>query len=153
MSQVKQIVKIENDGQNIISTNYFETTAAKLGYVFLSINAGAFRLLVPDEMAKKLVSEIATAQEVIVTRGAWEAQGGIDAFEIMFEDNSDEPYALFISTQQAHTLPHESDCGKRRLFTVWNSKGKIADLPGWYRIESRIPCLKAYKKINGGEHA
>jgi|GEM_PF-4963505 len=31
MSQVKQIVKIENDGQNIISTNYFETTAAKAG--------------------------------------------------------------------------------------------------------------------------
>jgi len=153
MSQVKQIVKIENDGQNIISTNYFETTAAKMGYVFLSINAGAFRLLVPDEMAKGLVGEIATAQEVIVTRGLWDARGGIDAFEIMFEDNSDEPYALFISTQQAHTLPHESDCGKRRLFTVWNSKGKIAEFPCWYRTASRIPYLKPYKKINGGEHA
>jgi len=140
------IIAIENDGQNIKNTNYFESPAAKEGYVFLTINAGAFRLLVPDNIAAKLVGEIATANEVIVSRGRWVAQNGIDAFEIMFEDNSDSPYCFHISAKQADTYPVESDCGKQWNFTVWNSKGKIAEFPSWYRTVEQIPCLEAYKK-------
>ncbi len=145
MNQEDNIITIVNDGQNIEQTNYFESPAAKAGYVFLSINAGAFRLLVPDSIAQALVEEIATANEVIISRGAWESQGNRDAFEIMFEDNSDSPYALHISANQAHTLPLASDADKQWVFTMWNSKGKIAEFPSWYRIVNRLPCLAKYQ--------
>ena len=148
MNQEDNIITIVNDGQNIEQTNYFESPAAKAGYVFLSINAGEFRLLVPDSIAQALVEEIETANEVIISRGAWESQGNRDAFEIMFEDNSDSPYALHISANQAHTLPLESDADKQWVCTLWNSKGKIAEFPSWYRIVKRLPCLEPYKKKN-----
>ncbi len=142
------IITFENDGQNILRTNYFDSPASKMGYVFLTINAGAFRLLVPDEMAKSLIAEVATAKEVIVSRGIWEVKGGIDALEIMFEDDSDNPFCFHISTKQVHTLPAVTDCNKQWLFAVYNSKGKVAEYPCWYRIVEKLPCCEPYKRAH-----
>ena len=43
-----QMIMIGNDGPLIARTNYFETELAKNGYFYLSWNAGAARLLVPE---------------------------------------------------------------------------------------------------------
>ena len=39
---------VSNNGADLIDTNYWETDYALHGYYYLSINAGALRLLVPD---------------------------------------------------------------------------------------------------------
>jgi hypothetical protein len=40
-------IYVNNKEQQIIETNYFESEYARIGAMFISINAGAFRLLVP----------------------------------------------------------------------------------------------------------
>lgn len=42
------MITISNDGQKIVSTNYWDTEHAKRGFLYLSWNAGAGRLLLPD---------------------------------------------------------------------------------------------------------
>ena len=42
------LITIENNGPGILSTNYWGTPHAEKGYCYLSINAGAFRLLGPQ---------------------------------------------------------------------------------------------------------
>ncbi len=53
------LTHIENDGGNIMSTNYFQSRAAQAGYILASVNAGTFRLLVPDGILPSLLKEIA----------------------------------------------------------------------------------------------
>lgn len=48
---------IENEGQAVARTDYWQSVQAQAGYVYLSWNAGAARLLVPDA-AKHLLREI-----------------------------------------------------------------------------------------------
>jgi hypothetical protein len=55
-------IRIENNGPEIAATNYYDSPNAGAGYVYLSINAGALRLLVPDSQSQ-LVDEVKTAFE------------------------------------------------------------------------------------------
>ncbi|UIU94548.1 hypothetical protein H6S22_29265 (plasmid) [Escherichia coli] len=48
---------IENEGQAVARTDYWQSVQAQAGYVYLSWNAGAARLLVPDA-AKHLLREM-----------------------------------------------------------------------------------------------
>lgn len=66
---------IENQGQAIARTNYWDSDHAKAGYFFLSWNAGAGRLLMPDSQ-KAALAEMRSAKYVIVSRGPWTDQGG-----------------------------------------------------------------------------
>src|ERR1700744_5802447 len=42
------MITIANDGQNLITTNYWDSEYAKMGLIYLTWNAGAARLLLPD---------------------------------------------------------------------------------------------------------
>lgn len=55
---------IENEGQAVARTDYWQSVQAQAGYVYLSWNAGAARLLVPDA-AKHLLREMRGAEYVI----------------------------------------------------------------------------------------
>lgn len=48
---------IENEGQAVARTDYWQSVQAQAGYVYLSGNASAARLLVPDA-AKHLLREM-----------------------------------------------------------------------------------------------
>ena len=61
---------IHNQGQAIRSTSYWDSEQAKAGYVYLSWNAGAGRLLIPDRL-KPILREMRDAREVLVSRGPW----------------------------------------------------------------------------------
>ena len=82
---------IENEGQAVAGTDYWQSVQAQAGYVYLSWNAGAARLLVPDA-AKHLLREMRGAEYVIISKGALH---GRDALELVFEDGS-EPRANLI---------------------------------------------------------
>jgi len=42
------VLQIQNDGPEVISTNYWQTAHSRRGYLYLSFNAGALRVLVPE---------------------------------------------------------------------------------------------------------
>ena len=76
------MLTIRNDGPEIAETNYWTSEQAKAGYLYLSTNAGTFRLLVPEKRIE-FVTEMLTASEAILSRGPWPEQGGRDAVEIL----------------------------------------------------------------------
>lgn len=140
------LLAIRNDGPEIAETNYFGTAQARAGYVYLSTNAGCFRLLIPGRILPDMLREISAAQEVIVSRGPWPERGRPDALEIMFEDGTDAPYALHIGTEQTDRIPEEGDQGKPWTFTVWGPAGKALTLPCRYRLVPRIPWMQPYRE-------
>ena len=72
---------IENDGPEILSTNFWQSALARAGTFYLSTNAGAFRLLVPTQHQGSL-REMRRAHTCIVSRGPWPAQRLPEALEL-----------------------------------------------------------------------
>ena len=141
-------IMIKNNGAEVTSTNYYDTEHAEHGYFYLSINAGVFRLLVPDSQIGE-IEEWRTAREVIVSRGPWPYEGKVDAIEVLFDDDTDTPYALQLSTEQMERMPFDADRDRggqppRWKFTAWTRAGKALELPCRYRLVKRIPCLKPF---------
>ncbi|WP_349304558.1 hypothetical protein [Escherichia coli] len=91
---------IENEGQAVARTDYWQSVQAQAGYVYLSWNAGAARLLVPDA-AKHLLREMRGAEYVIISKGTLH---GRDALELIFEDGSDAPFVTHMLSEQCDPL-------------------------------------------------
>lgn len=144
------LITIKNNGPDIESTNYWDTEHAARGFVYLTVNAGAYRLLLPELYLSALV-DMMQAKYVVISRGPWPDKGKADALEIMFEDDSDSPYAIHIVPEQCDRLPGNQDTNKERPFTVWARDGetgakKALELPCWFRMVKRIPLMKGYKR-------
>jgi len=133
-------IQIENRCQAIAKTNYFDCEHAQAGMFYLSWNAGAARLLVPD-VQKFTLPEMRTAKYVIVSRGPWDDQGGRDALELLFEDGSDAPFAVHLVAEQTDRLIPEADQGGGFVVTVWTRGGEKMRIPGKYRVADALPCL------------
>lgn len=81
-------IQISNKGQAVASTNYFDNAHAVSGLFYLTWNAGAGRLLVPDNQ-KRTLTDMRSAKFVIVSSGPCVEQGRMAALELLFEDHSD----------------------------------------------------------------
>lgn len=139
---MNNLITMINDGQRIIKTNYWQTEHAKQGFVYLSWNAGAGRLLIPENQTQ-IISEIKTGKYVIVSCGKWD---GRDAIELLFEDGTDTPYSINIVSGQTDRLLPETDQGGGFVISVWTENGKQLELPGKYREVESIPYLKAWSE-------
>lgn len=141
---------IRNDGPLIVETNYWSTDWAKNGIVSLSMNDGAFRLLLPKQIEQDVLRETFRVPHVVVSRGPWVDQGSRDAIELLFDDGSDDPYSLHLDARQCTPLPAKDDHGKQVNVSIWvNRKGVptcVRNYPGWFRVVEKIPCLKAWGK-------
>lgn len=116
------------------------------GLFYLSWNAGAGRLLVPDSRLADL-QEMATATYyVIVSRGPWPERGRREGFELLFEDGSDAPFCLHLSAEQSDRLLLDVDQGGGFEIVAWTRSGRAAAWPGKYRKVSQIPCLAAWSE-------
>lgn len=135
------MIKIINDGQRIIETNYWDSEHAQAGFCFLSWNAGAARVLLPDSMLPAALNEMRTAKCAIVSRGPWTDQGGRDSLEVLFEDGSDSPYCLHLVAEQTDRMLPEDNQGGGFVVTVWTRHGEQLRLDGKYRAVGEIPCL------------
>lgn len=138
------IVWIGNKGQLIENTDYWNTETARKGFCFLSWNAGAGRLLLP-EVIEGALREMRTADHVIVSRGrcgGW----GREALEVLFDDHSDSPFCLHMSAEQTDRVVPAEDCGRKFPFTVWTPRGMQLQRPGYYRRVSAIPCLEPWPR-------
>src|SRR4030042_411330 len=136
---------VENDGQAIVSTNYWQSDYAKRGFFYLTINAGAFRLLVPPSREGEL-ADMLTASEVIVSRGPWPEHGKHDALELLFEDYSDSPYSLHITSDQVDRTPPGAARPQTFVFAVWVQTGQVKETAGRYRKGKYVQWLQTTLK-------
>jgi hypothetical protein len=141
----KKMFTIENKGPEIVSTNYWLTEHAQRGYVFLSANAGAIRLLVPNKAARHL-PDMLSAKEVIVSRGPLPEDGRHDALEILFEDYSEQPFMIHVGTERIDRMPADSDRNRSFVFAIWTPEGKMKEMPGRYRKVNRLPFGEPWRK-------
>ena len=84
------MLTIANNGQDVASTNYWNSEHARSGLCYLTANAGALRLLVP-RAAAGMLEEMRTASSVTIENSISEPGKCVD---IVFEDRTDAPFAL-----------------------------------------------------------
>ena len=139
------MITIQNRGQAILSTNYWDTPHARAGYLYLSWNASAGRLLIPDSQ-KPLLREMKAAREVIVSRGPWPEHGNREALELLFEDDSDAPFCLHLVSEQTDRLLPDTDQGGGFVIAAWTRGGLKQRWPGRYRRADQLPCLQPWSR-------
>ncbi|HFO9369580.1 hypothetical protein, partial [Escherichia coli] len=115
---------------------------AQAGYVYLSWNAGAARLLVPDA-AKHLLREMRGAEYVIISKGTLH---GRDALELVFEDGSDAPFVIHMLSEQCDRLLPENNQGGGFVVTVWTRGGNQLRYPGKYRVVENLPDVSPWSE-------
>jgi hypothetical protein len=116
------LLQINNSGQDITSTNYFDSEYNTNGKFLVSLNAGAFRLLVPDAVAGEICSELASVDHVEI-----EQRG--ETCSIVLDDGSANPYTIQTTMNAFTPRPAASDSGREFVFSAWISPlEKIAEL-------------------------
>jgi hypothetical protein len=141
---IMNLITVKNDGQKLIDTNYWQTEHCKAGYAYMTLNAGAYRLLVPP-VNHKWLDEIRTAKEVVISRGAWPQANKKEAFEVMFEDFTDNPFAIYMDQVQWDRLPAKSDKGWKGELHIYIEASPVPAFVldrVFYRVVKEIPCLK-----------
>jgi hypothetical protein len=145
------VFEVHNHGPLILRTNYWELDAAKAGKFLVSLNAGAFRLLVPPQQ-EGFVSEMATAKGVAVCRGPSPPLGFGDGFNLLFDDGSDDPFVLELAPAAFDRLPTAENVTGEWVFTAWtrprrgDRPHKALERPCRYRLSPRLPDLRPWEE-------
>ena len=144
------LLQIVNHGPLVVSSNYWDTEHAARGLLYLSINAGALRLLVPHS-ARQCISDMRPgARHVVLSilqRDRWPAEGvpGYVA-EWMVEDCTAEPWSCHLSAGQLDRIPGPDDAGKEWIATVWDRKDgrphKCLERTAYVQIVPSLPWLR-----------
>jgi hypothetical protein len=141
------IVVIVNDGPELSSTTYWDSAEAANGFVFLSYNDGALRLLVPPLLEHYLPGMTKHVREVVLTRGRFE--GVEDGVEVMFEDDSNAPFALHLDPKfiDRRWTAHDERNGTYRFAVYTRDHGKVVEFARcWLRRARQLPCLQPWTK-------
>lgn len=139
---------IQNNGPEIVHTTYWQTALARAGLFFLSVNAGAFRLLVPPRHVG-MVREMRTARACVVSRGPYPALGFTDGLELLFDDGTPEPLSLHLSHEAVDRMPRDADSAQEWMLSVWTHLvqercTKVLERPCHYRRVHSLPDLRPW---------
>jgi hypothetical protein len=139
------MIEIHNHGPLITASNYWDSEMAAAGKIYVSVNAGAIRMLLPSVL-RHYLQEQRPAQYAILSRGPWPAAGLEDAVEILWEDGTKAPFSQQLHPVSFDFLPAEPEAGKELVITVWvDKKGfphkSLERRCLWRRVPS-IPWLK-----------
>jgi hypothetical protein len=150
MDLINEVILVRNDNHKIAETNYWDSEKAKKGFYYMSLNAGYYRLLVP-EGNDSFIKEISTANEVVISRGPAQQMNPPrpDAFEIMFEDGSDCPYSITSTPDCWESYPGKENEGWFGKFAVYckSSKDPVIEFTRvYYRRVKSLPCLEPVKE-------
>ena len=137
------MLHIKNIGPLIEETNYWGTEHARRGFVYLSINAGVLRALVPAS-SESMLADMRTAKIVVLSRGPWPQQRKSDALELMFDDGTGEPFALHLLPEMIDRLPDDADHGRKFLAAIYTADGPQFERPCVYRRVPQLPFLKPW---------
>lgn len=137
----------ENDGPDIVATNFWSTPLAAAGAMFCSINAGAFRLLMPRMLEHQTADMV--GREVIITHGPWPAAGQSSGLEMMWEDGSDAPFSVFLGAGQIDRVIARDDAGRSITCLAYVRGFSGTPLlagrwPGKIRMAASLPCLRPW---------
>jgi hypothetical protein len=144
----ERTISIDNDGPELVSTNFWGTKYAEAGLYFLSTNAHAFRLLVPPNQEHHIPEMLSGVHEVILTRGMYV---GRDSIEVMFEDHSETPFCIHLETKMADRVWPPSDDGHQVMFMIYTAKGKVGEFSRCFlrRTDEPLPYAAPYnRKVN-----
>ncbi len=142
------MIETVNHGPLVLSSTYWGSEVEQAGKLWVSCNANALRLLVP-RTDRELIEAARQSQYAILSRGPWPEKGLQDAFEILFEDGSDSPFALHLSASSFDRLPEDPVAGQEIVVSIWDlKKGKphkaVERRCHWRRMPS-IPWLKPWE--------
>jgi len=131
---------ITNAGKKVESRNYFDSEQARQGKMYFSVNAGCILMLLPDNM-HNLIPEFQTGKRIIISRGPLPEFGREDSFEIMFDDASDNPFALHVGMNQWDMIPKKDNGWE---FAIWTRQRCVLQKKCYYRVVESLPCLKPW---------
>lgn len=148
-------ILIVNDPKNlqrVKETNYWETGLAEAGLFYFSVNAGCIRMLLPQRQGGRHYpgsaseglddSVFNSTKYVIVSRGQL---SGRDAYEVLFEDETQTPFSLQTSTDQWDRLIPANESGRILPFHVYRRGCKLLrEFEGRFRHVELLPCLKLW---------
>jgi hypothetical protein len=140
-----EILTIDNDGPLITATNFWRTDMARAGQFYLTIHAGAFRLLVPSQHLDT-VCDMRAAHTCVVSRGPSPALRLPDALDILFDAGTQDPFSLPLAPDTVDRMPTDQDRAYTWTLSVWthrvgNAATKALELPCHYRRVWRLPDL------------
>ena len=144
---ILETLTVANNGPEIIGTNYFRGEYAANGYYCLSMNAGVFRLMMPDSRRKD-ITKMQTARDIVVSCGCLSERDKADAIEILFHDGSNNPFALLLSVEQLDRLPDDDADGSAEMLIYGSGLEVLLRQVCHYRLAKRLPCLRPYKPAN-----
>ena len=133
---------VKTTKQNLSSQTIGRQSKLVEAFFYLSINGGAFRLLVP-ESEEKMLEEFKTGEYCIVSKGPSPTPAHPFMIELVFEDHTSTPYHLTLCAAQVDRNPSIEDAGKKFTLSAW-TKGckKVLEMDAYFRVVDRIPFLK-----------
>lgn len=118
---------------NLTESNYWKTIYNKNGVWAMLISNGCFSLLIPEDK-EQFIDEMRTGECCIITQGKLK-QFESNYFELLFEDNTDFPFHITISSKVVMPLlPSKENEGQK--FTIKGiTKGcnKVFEMDAYYR--------------------
>jgi hypothetical protein len=142
------MIEIHNHGPLVLRSNYWQTDVAAAGKYYVSVNAGAVRLLVPNSQ-REVLNDMRAARQIVLSRGPWLAMNLPEAVELLFDDGTESPFALHLSPESFDLLPAEPPPGREWILSVWiDKKGKphkAIERPCHWRRVPRIPWLRPWQ--------
>jgi hypothetical protein len=145
---------IANRGDAIADTNFWRSEYAQHGLFFISVNAGAFRLLVPPSWGPAIPDMRKGAKHMVISilpPEQW--RDGKWVIEMMIEDGSDCPWSCQLSPAQVDRVPADTDKSQQWTASVWEGQRgqpvKRLERPAYLRIVSSLPCLQPFDFPSG----
>lgn len=126
-----------NDNNEIIETNFFNTTFHEQGLCYLYNYEGCFHFFIPKKHEDK-IEEMKTGKYAVLTMGYHTELKKIMA-EIMFEDNTSTPWSFWISQCQMNCEIDSSFNNKRMKLKCYSQKGKV------FEWDIFIRCVDQYQ--------
>lgn len=146
---MEDLIIIDNKGAELANTNYWDHPMARQGFVYLTWNAGAARLLVPDTLVPMIPDWTRGVSLVVLSTGLLDDDPARPAIELMFEDGSDAPFALHFLTSQSDrdTLTvSTADAKKARPFALWTRAGCVWRSTIRVRAAGSLPCMAPWQE-------
>ena len=142
------MIVVSNHGPLITSSNYWDSELARAGKLFVSVNGGAIRVLLPPARYGDL-GNMRAGKYCILSRGPWPEQHVREAIEIMWDDRSDSPFALHLTPASFDLLPAEPEPGREWICSTWVARDgtphKSLERICHWRRAPRLPWMKPWK--------
>lgn len=135
---MSELVEITNDGPAITRTSYWRTPHARRGLLYLSVNAGALRILVPTPTGHLLADLPAIGTPVELERSAYQDS---ETYRFLWLDDPRNPYAVEIDQRQCdRRLPRAED--GRILPLIWYTPVGV-----WGVVERRRESVQLERTV------